>query len=225
MSGHPPNPVAACVMLAPPNWATDPELDQALRRKDVEVIRVTSPWVAMAEVCRRARDRRTLGIILLLVEPAALTEPATLARCVERYAPRTACWMFDRSQGPRLRSVQPKDLESWAAATITLRLAGQPQHEHSPAPTSPPANPGTSASRGLAERVAAISAQSQHSPGASPSGPENRRPVDHQPGKTSENYLRARDLAQNGRIGQVLTKAELSMLLASDGLTTHNQPG
>lgn len=221
MSGQPPNPVAACVMLAPRHWALDPELDQALRRKDVDVVRVSSPLIAMAHVGRLARDARALGIILLFVEPTELVEPATLARCVERYAPRTACWMFDRSSGPRLRAVQPKDLESWAAASVTLRLAGQRQDR----PSRSPEASAPSASLGLADRVAEITLQSQESPGALSAG----RPGLHNPGSrvvvTSENFIPSRDSAQNGQLGQVLTKAELSMLLASDGRASHNPPG
>lgn len=181
----------------------DQELTGALTRPDLELVRCESELVALGELCKAARQGGNQGapkgggLILLLVEPKKITLAASLVRAAERYAARAACWMFDPAQSPRLRSVQPTDVESWIEHAApsegtderpTLRLADRPEEP-----------------------------QGQITPDQDP-------PLVVTKGKARETMGSGsvRQAAQDGEAGGILTTEELAMLLADDHESKHN---
>ncbi len=195
-------------MLAPGGVEVDAELFAALDRRDLAITKCEAELVAFAYLCRHAQQsvsdtrqgHRGEGLILLLVQPLRLEDPAALVHAVERYAPHAAIWMFDPSSSPRLRAVKVEDVVAWSAAPppptristdrTSMAMGGMPV-----------------VSRGdsLPRSGAAIEQKPRLS------GHENG-------GKPTE----SRYPAGNGENGQLLTTEELSMLLADDAEGAHN---
>lgn len=122
--------VARCVLLTPKGVRPDTDLLAALDRRDLTLVRHDSEFTAIAEICRCARDdaeairrgRRGEGLILLLMHPHRLNDPAGLVHAVERYAPHAAIWMFSATGSPRLRSVTVNDVAGWVSDEPTTTL-------------------------------------------------------------------------------------------------------
>ncbi len=193
-------------MLAPSGVEVDPELFAALDRRDLAITKCEAELVAFAYLCRHAQQgvsdtrqgKRGEGLILLLVQPLRLEDPAALVHAVERYAPHAAIWMFDPSSSPRLRAVKVDDVVAWSAAPPPPTRISIDRHSRTPVPVL---------SLGQSNPTAGVLAE----PKPRLSGHENG-------GHTSE----SRYAAGNGENGQLLTTEELSMLLADDAEGAHN---
>jgi hypothetical protein len=120
-----------CVLWHAPGTAPPADLVQSLERRGVELTACTTPYSAIARACLRERenDERTDdpsqrdSLVLVLVTPLRLEQPAEVVDAMRRYAPRTACWWYDPSANPRLRAVVDEDVDQWLAAGVR---SGQP---------------------------------------------------------------------------------------------------
>ena len=98
-------------------------LIESLRRHGAEIRTARDPYTALTLACRATHataeahpDRAApRAILILLVDPPALTDPAGFVDAVRRYAPRSACWWYHSGASPAFRAVTPADLESWRA--------------------------------------------------------------------------------------------------------------
>ena len=195
-------------MLAPGGTEVDAELFAALDRRDLAITKCESELVAFAYLCRHAQQgvadtrqgHRGEGLILLLVQPLRLEDPAALVHAVERYAPHAAIWMFDPSSTPRLRAVKVEDVVAWSAAP--------------PPPTRISADRPT---MGLGNTPVVSRGESTPRSGNG-SEPKPRLSVHENGGNPTE----SRYPAGTGESGQLLTTQELSMLLADDAEGAHN---
>ncbi|QOI99636.1 MAG: hypothetical protein HRU70_03750 [Phycisphaeraceae bacterium] len=190
---------ATCVVLCPAGIEPGAELLAALTRPDLDLVHCRHELIALAEVCRRGRRGRN-GLILLLVHPTRQPSAAELVRTVERYAPRTVVWMFDDGASPRLRAVQPADVEGWV---IAAEGSGRPGLALG-VPTGPTPPVGVERAKArLDDRICEVVTK----PAA---------------GGILGTTRDAED-GQSGDIGQVLTSEELSMLLADGEEPKHNE--
>lgn len=109
-----------------PDAAPPPDLVQSLERRGVELTACTTPYSAIARACllERENDERTDdptqrdSLVLVLVTPSRLRQPAEVVDAMRRYAPRTACWWYDAGANPRLRAVVDDDVDQWIAAGV-----------------------------------------------------------------------------------------------------------
>lgn len=195
-------------MLAPSGVEVDAELFAALDRRDLAITKCEAELVAFAYLCRHAQQsitdtrqgHRGEGLILLLVQPLRLEDPAALVHAVERYAPHAAIWMFDPSSSPRLRAVKVDDVVAWSAAP--------------PPPTRISADRPT-----LSLNCMPVVSRGESTPrSGNSSEPKPRLSGQENSGKQTE----SRYPAGNGENGQLLTTEELSMLLADDAEGAHN---
>lgn len=106
----PGNAAATCVVWHLPGHEPPAELIAALGRRAVANIRVQSPFLALAEVCRLRRSAGDAPVVLLLVEPATLPDTPGVVRACRQYAPRTICWVYEQAAATRLRAVDPEAL-------------------------------------------------------------------------------------------------------------------
>ncbi|MEL7473368.1 MAG: hypothetical protein AAGK04_08625, partial [Planctomycetota bacterium] len=75
---------------------------------------------ALAQVCRMERPASSDAAephVLLLDRPEQLEDVGDVVAAVSRFAPRTACWLFEPTNPPTLRAVEPDDVRSWADAS------------------------------------------------------------------------------------------------------------
>lgn len=121
-----PNPPIHCVLWHAPDAPPTPELTALLAQKGLTLETCNNPYAAAARLCRAQRSARvrhpqpangqlaphTNGhatpasppLVLLLVEPSRLPQRDALARVLELHAPRTICWVYERTAGPTLRT-------------------------------------------------------------------------------------------------------------------------
>jgi hypothetical protein len=132
MSGSSVNSAGSrCVLWHAPGVALPSDLVISLERRGVRLSSCTSAYAAIAQVClhERANDERTddpaqrESLVLVLVTPKQLAQPAEVVDAMRRYASRTACWWYDPSANPRLRAVVDADVEQWLAEGVR---SGQP---------------------------------------------------------------------------------------------------
>jgi hypothetical protein len=93
------------------------ELLTALAKGNLGIERVTSPYAALAHLCRHGRgasqDAKTASAALVLVSPEKLVNPGQVCDAAARYAPHTRLWMYDPGPNQRLRAVVQDDVDSW----------------------------------------------------------------------------------------------------------------
>lgn len=208
--------VARCVLLTPKGVRPDADLLAALDRRDLTLVRHDSEFTAIAEICRCARDdadairrgRRGEGLILLLMHPHRLNDPAGLVHAVERYAPHAAIWMFASTGSPRLRAVTVNDVAGW--------VSREPARAE-PVPAMPPA-------------ARSVSAEPWASrPAPMPPTLIQPKPLpmaDRAPFSDVPTHPRREPACQDGVFGssgQGLSSEELSMLLADDPESSQNE--
>lgn len=98
------------------------ELLTALAGRGIHSVRVSSPYMGVAEICRiyRARQRerpdKPLNNVLALVVVNPEKESRTCAVCeaLERYAGGTPCWMYGPAEAPKLRPISESDRAAFA---------------------------------------------------------------------------------------------------------------
>lgn len=120
-----------CLLWHAQDAAPPVDLVQSLERRGVGLTTCTSAYSAIAMACLRERenDERTDdpsqrdSLVLVLVIPLKLGQPAEVVDAMRRYAPRTACWWYDPGANPRLRAVVDEDVDQWLAAGVRT---GQP---------------------------------------------------------------------------------------------------
>ena len=168
------------------------------------MVHTDNVYVALAELCAAARreveclkaGQRGEGLILLLAYPTRLTDPASLVRTAERYAPHASVWLFDPSCTPRLRAVRVEDVEGWASANAAC---DESRTAPNSTPPSPVVSPGRTAENGQNRAVGQLSVES-----------------------FDRKLALGREHGKDGRAGGLLSSEELSMLLAIDPLGGDN---
>lgn len=123
--------VSRCVLWHAVDAALPTDLVVSLERRGVEVSTCTCPYAALAKACllERENDERTDepgrrdSLVLVLVTPRHLWQPAEVVDAMRRYAPRTACWWYDEAANPKLRAVVDADVDQWVADGVRT---GQP---------------------------------------------------------------------------------------------------
>jgi len=110
-----------CVVWHAPDSPPTPELTSLLAQRGLSLETCNNPFAAAARLCRAQRSARARNpqpanghlsvappaappLVLLLVEPSRLPQRDALARVLELHAPRTICWVYERSAGPLLRT-------------------------------------------------------------------------------------------------------------------------
>lgn len=120
---------AHCILWHAQNLPASSELRAALDRRGMEVYEHDQRATAFAELCRQRGPRvgpvapANRPVILVFVEPDRLHRPEDLKELLERYAPRTAMWLYRASANPQLRAVTEQDLLRWRSQ----RPAPQPR--------------------------------------------------------------------------------------------------
>jgi hypothetical protein len=132
----------AVVWMAP-GMQPPAELLSALSKGNLGVERVTSPYTALAHLCRLERssshDGKTASAALVLVSPERLMNPGQVCDAAARYAPHTRVWMYEPGPNQRLRAVVQEDVENWLKSPggVDARpviLAKMPPRTQNPAP-------------------------------------------------------------------------------------------
>lgn len=113
-----------CLVWRPRGEAAPRPLLDALERRRIEVTTTDSPYHALARLCRLERpeahgvsqgetDVAAPPHVLLLDRPESLEDPGAVVRSIARYAPKTACWLYEPTDPPTLRAVEAGDVRSW----------------------------------------------------------------------------------------------------------------
>ncbi|MEQ8770803.1 MAG: hypothetical protein RIB60_09885 [Phycisphaerales bacterium] len=107
-----PNPTRRpiCVVVSSLGKTPDAALLGALDRHGLQARPVSSAHGAMAELCRPAN--RGSKRVLLIADEGARAAAERVLRAAKRYAPETACWMYEPGANPPLRA----HVEAGAAA-------------------------------------------------------------------------------------------------------------
>lgn len=168
---------SVCILWQPPGSDTPLALVESLRRHGAEIRSARDPYAALTLACRATRPAADAppggapprAILILLVDPPALPDPAGFIDAVRRYAPRSACWWYHSGASPAFRAVTPADLDAWRAprAAPDLSFADTSGHADS---ISPPGVPSPAAPR-----------SSARSRSADPQGPLRRMNPQAQP--------------------------------------------
>lgn len=108
-----------CVLLHPPEAVVPSDLLASLSKRIRRVTTMSDSYIAFAEVCATARERRMFAktpVVLVLVEPMQLPDAAQVVEAARRHAPNAALWWYSSAVNPRLRAVADGDTGAWAAA-------------------------------------------------------------------------------------------------------------
>ncbi|MBX3407112.1 MAG: hypothetical protein KF869_10135 [Phycisphaeraceae bacterium] len=108
-----------CVLLHPQEVAVPADLLASLSKRIRRVSAMSDSYIAFAEVCATARERRMFAktpVVLVLVEPMQLPDAAQVVEAARRHAPNAALWWYSSAVNPRLRAVADGDTGAWAAA-------------------------------------------------------------------------------------------------------------
>lgn len=122
---------AHCVLWHAQNLPASAELRAALDRRGMIVHTCEERALALGELCKLRGPREPgaeavpsgRALILVFVEPDRLRRPDELKEVLDRYAPRTALWMYRSAGNPQLRAVTEQDVQRWRAQ----RPAPQPR--------------------------------------------------------------------------------------------------
>lgn len=125
-----------CAVLCPhavQGGAGDPvfELEEALLRRGVDILRCRDAYDAMAELvlheAARREGRSHDPLIVILVEPAKHGEAArSLYEAARRHAPHAAFWAYETGPSPRLAAFAPAPLAP-APAVASAAPHARPQ--------------------------------------------------------------------------------------------------
>lgn len=111
-----------------PGAALPGELLTSLSRRIAHITVCTDSFAAMAEVCALEARRQSQqsvapqGTVLLIVQPAMLSDAAEVVTELRTYAPGALAWKYDAGANPRLSAVVESDVARWA--TRTTRATG-----------------------------------------------------------------------------------------------------
>lgn len=199
-----------CVLWRPKGAETPGALLRALERRQIGVTPAESSFAALAHLCadERTRDARptpraqaSRAQVLLLESPESLEDVGAVLRTLSRYVPRTVCWVYESTDPPTLRAMDPRETLRWTAG------ASSASDEDGEAYADVPATPRPAPSLRLAGTDAEPEGPAAHA------GPAPRVDVglDMTPGETTETRP-DRPMTP----GEVLTSEELDMLLAED---------
>jgi len=169
-----PEPVTAALTVAlwhDPATPAPPRLVAKLAERDVAILDVTNPFMALAALCRLQREAQQTSPpsrsgALVIVSPETLDEAAAVYETATRYAPGCRCWLYGPESAPQLRAVSTHDVAAWAqepAAPPAPPAAVAP----APSPNTPPVQPEPAVKVRPAAIKAAVKA----------SGPAGGRPV------------------------------------------------
>ena len=125
-----------CAVLCPhvaQGGAGDPvfELEEALLRRGVDILRCRDAYDAMAELvlheAARREGRSHDPLIVILVEPAKHGEAArSLYEAARRHAPHAAFWGYETGPSPRLAAYAPPASTPQASAATPTATAAAP---------------------------------------------------------------------------------------------------
>ncbi len=117
-------PGPRAVVWTVPGGEPPPELLAALSRGNLGVERVSSPYLALAHLCRLQRtagsDPRTASGALVLVSPERLACPGHVCDAAARFAPRTRLWMYEPGSNRGLRAIVQEDVDSWLKTPASI---------------------------------------------------------------------------------------------------------
>jgi hypothetical protein len=185
-----------------------PKLVGELARRGITVRPVTSPFMALATLCREARRSAGAQVALVLASPEALPDAAAVYDAAMQYAPSARVWLYGPEANPTLRAVIDSDVDRWRGGSEPGQRA-----ESAPAVVVHPGAMPRPAPRPVAQANAGYRTKqpaqaSLRLSGAGPMDP-GRKPAD----------LGGDELAgqeEPARPSQLLTPEELRMLLGED---------
>ncbi|MCC6677636.1 MAG: hypothetical protein IT436_10875 [Phycisphaerales bacterium] len=112
---------AHCVLWHAQNLPASSELCAALDRRGMIMHAHDQRATALAELCSLRGPRVNAevpsprALILVFVEPDRLLRPDEMKEVIERYAPKTAMWLYRSAGNPQLRAVNDQDVQRWRA--------------------------------------------------------------------------------------------------------------
>lgn len=112
---------AHCILWHAQNLPASTELRAALDRRGMIMHAHDQRATALAELCALRGPRVNAevpsprALILVFVEPDRLLRPDEMKEVVERYAPKTAMWLYRSAGNPQLRAVTDQDVQRWRA--------------------------------------------------------------------------------------------------------------
>jgi hypothetical protein len=111
----------AVALWLPAGVIPPPRLVQALTGKRVKIDQVTSPYAALAAMCRASRAAREAraasSLALIVVHPEQQPDARLVVESAAKYAPGIRCWMFGPASNPRLRAIVESDVAAWGGST------------------------------------------------------------------------------------------------------------
>lgn len=91
-----------CVVVSSPGCSPDASLLKALDRHGLQARAVSSAHGAMAELCRPVHPKPKR--VVLIADDGARVAAARVMQASKRFAPGTACWIYQPGANPPLRS-------------------------------------------------------------------------------------------------------------------------
>lgn len=234
---------ATCALLSPGPVADLPEpprvdeLEEALLRRGVDILRCKGVHDALAQAMLHDRRRRSGEVsepfIVVFVEPARTTEAPALVEIASTFAPRAVFWQFTREPTPRLTAWPDA-----ASEPTPARAADAPAPPPAPRRTDAPALrlavdddlPPARARHGApatgsdgVHHVAPASGSAAAAPAPSHAAP---RPASSPAAPTSANVAPTHFVPSPtaAHTAAELTQAELAILLAHDHDPQHPSP-
>ncbi len=117
-----------CVLWTARGITPDPELLGALGRKGLTVEACSSPFEALARLCRvaKATSESAAGraAVLLACDPDKLDRIGEVVKLAERFAPRAKAWVFESSTR-RLRGATTEDTARWETSVVRVTVAAR----------------------------------------------------------------------------------------------------
>jgi hypothetical protein len=224
---------ATCALLSPGPVADLPEpprvdeLEEALLRRGVDIVRCKGVHDALAQAMLHDRRRRSGEVsepfIVVFVEPARTTEAPALVEIASTFAPRAVFWQFTREPTPRLTAwpdaaSEPAPSRAADAASPAPRRTDAPALRLAVDDDLPPARARHGAPAAESDGVHHVVA-----PVASPTAP---RPPSSPAASTSANVTPTHFVPSPtaAHTAAELTQAELAILLAHDHDPQHPSP-
>lgn len=234
-----------CVLVHAPGAELPGELLTSLSKRIGNLLVCTTAYAAMAEVCTIERSRLMLPAgttppvrgrptgVLVLVEPRSISGAGELVDAVQKYAPQTACWWYERgarSEGdarranPRLEAVVDEDVQSWSQMRRPIRTPPLTHQDPAAPALQPVIRPAAIAelvrARG-GERGTGGSVEHRTRPNGAPSGSPHLRiagdPGEEHGGVGGRGGGGAGGMGGMGNSsGSLLNDEELRMLLSDD---------
>jgi hypothetical protein len=120
---------ARCVIWHKRGGVAPAELVAGIRKRGMEAVPADNAYAALAELVGGAGGEAESGVapVLILAQPVQGAGAALLIEAVGRYAPGVRAWVYDPGSAWKLRAVTDEDLARWRGVPeVVVRPAARP---------------------------------------------------------------------------------------------------